>query len=311
MFCIVAFVVLAILGIFSASNRQLAKEAFDCVGRRVTLRPCNTGFDEKMKAKLLGVVITRSEGGAMFLNKHFELLSWIFFVAMMASTVWAVRGVYLFYVTGSCNGANSAAFCVFDPTGSNNQVSATTTCQVHPTTIKDLTLKGVDLSQFPVLNPDSPKKIVFVGCYACDFTRKSYPMIRQLVEKSGASLTFLEYPVKTKSDVLARVSYCVDHTDSSKLWALNDALFSQNIATFEEEASIRQTVTGIGLDADKIMACVNDPKTEDAVQARMKEIVKTKFFGTPTIFIDGQVLVGPKPYRVYGIALEGLFYWLK
>ena len=48
MFCIVAFVVLGIMGIFSATNRGLAKEAFDCVLRRVTLRPCTTGFDQKM-----------------------------------------------------------------------------------------------------------------------------------------------------------------------------------------------------------------------------------------------------------------------
>jgi protein-disulfide isomerase len=39
--------------------------------------------------------------------------------------------------------------------------------------------------------------------------------------------------------------------------------------------------------------------------------VKTKFYGTPTIFINGEALVGPKPYRVYAIAAEGLFYWLK
>ena len=54
MFCIVAFIVLSILGIFSATNRALAREAMDCVFRRVTLRPCNTGFDEKMKARILG-----------------------------------------------------------------------------------------------------------------------------------------------------------------------------------------------------------------------------------------------------------------
>ena len=35
------------------------------------------------------------------------------------------------------------------------------------------------------------------------------------------------------------------------------------------------------------------------------------FMGTPTIFINGQGFVGPKPPRVYAIALEGLFYWLK
>jgi len=38
---------------------------------------------------------------------------------------------------------------------------------------------------------------------------------------------------------------------------------------------------------------------------------KTGFYGTPTIFINGKAFVGPKPYRVYAIALKGLFYWLK
>ena len=110
MFCIIAFVILAILGIFSASNRVLAKEALDCVFRRVTLRPCNTGFDEKMKAKILGSVITRSETAARLINKNFELLSWIFFILMLGSSIWALRGVYLFYVTGSCNGLTRLLF---------------------------------------------------------------------------------------------------------------------------------------------------------------------------------------------------------
>ena len=124
MFCIAAFVVLSIMGIFSASNRQLAREAFDCVGRRVTLRPCNTGFDERMKAKLLGVVIVRSERAAMWLNKNFELLAWFFLILTLGSAFYSVRGVYLFYTTGSCNGVNDTGFCVFDPTGENNQVSS-------------------------------------------------------------------------------------------------------------------------------------------------------------------------------------------
>jgi hypothetical protein len=68
MFCIVAFAVLSILGIFSATNRALAKEALDCVLRRVTLRPCNTGFDEKIKAKILGSVITPLRGGCPLLK---------------------------------------------------------------------------------------------------------------------------------------------------------------------------------------------------------------------------------------------------
>src|SRR5512147_569056 len=105
MFCIVSFIVLSILGVFSASNRDLARESLDCVFRRITLRPCNTGFDEKMKAKILGFVIVRSEGAAMVLNRYFEALSWAFFIILMASSIYSARSLVLFYTTGSCNGA--------------------------------------------------------------------------------------------------------------------------------------------------------------------------------------------------------------
>ena len=43
---------------------------------------------------------------------------------------------------------------------------------------------------------------------------------------------------------------------------------------------------------------------------QLDEATKTGFYGTPTIFINGQSFVGPKPYRVYAIALGGLLYWL-
>ena len=68
MFCIIAFVVLSIIGIFNVSYRELAKEAYDCVFRRITRRPCNTGFKEKMKAKLVGKVLNHSTIIAKFLN---------------------------------------------------------------------------------------------------------------------------------------------------------------------------------------------------------------------------------------------------
>jgi protein-disulfide isomerase len=312
MFCIISFVVLSILGIFSASNRVLAREALDCVFRRVTFRPCNTGFDEKMKAKILGVVITRSEGAAIFLNKYFEALAWVFFVLMLASSVMFVRGLYLFYVTGSCNGLNDTGFCVFDPTGAANQVSSVGTgCQVSPNKEHPigLTLQGVDLSNWPVKNPQGVDTIVFVGCYACDYTRQAYPEIRALVDKFNVKLVFGEYPTKEQSDYLAKVGACVYRQAPDKLWPLNDALFVQDKAVLEDPGNTQKLLVGLGLDVPAINACVQDPATETAVQAQLKEIQKTNFYGTPTVFVNGEPMVGPKPYRVYAIQLKGLFYW--
>lgn len=310
MFCIVAFVVLSILGIFSATNRQLAKEALDCVFRRVTLRPCNTGFDVKMKAKILGSVINRSERAARFINKNFEPLSWVFFVLMLASSIWSVRGLYLFYVSGSCNGLNQEAFCVFDPTGKNNQVSTIEGCPVTPVKAQNVTLAGIDLSGFPIMNASSTSRVVFIGSYGCDYTRATYPQLKAMADKFKISFTYLDYPVKESSDLLSRVGACVFQKDQAAYWKLNDILFSTDKANLSNETFIRDTLNSLGLDAASITSCANSSTTQETITRQLAEITKTNFYGTPTVFINGgEALIGPKPYRVYAIQLRGLIYW--
>jgi protein-disulfide isomerase len=313
MFCVISAIVLSIMGIFSASNRVLAKEALDCVFRRVTLRPCNTGFDQKMKARLLGTVITRSEKAARFLNRNFEYIAWIFFALLLSSGIFTLRGFYLFYTTGSCNGLNDTGLCVFDPTGKNNETSIIDEgCRPgDPVTGTALTLDYTDLSGFPTLNPEDPDKIVFIGCFACDYTRKAYPLVKELVEKTGASLTFLEFQVKEQSDLDARYATCVYQQDPVLYWDYADRLFAADKTNLENEKYLSVVARSLGLDTTQLAACANDPATETLVQELFAQVLNTNFRGTPTVFINGEALVGPKPYRVYAIMLDGFFYWLK
>lgn len=310
MFCIIAFIVLSILGIFSASNRVLAREALDCVFRRVTLRPCNTGFDEKMKARILGSVITRSETAAVFLNRNFEILAWVFFLLLMSSGIYSIRGIFLFYTTGSCNGLNSSSFCVFDPTGKNNDISTGTGCSVKPKSETGISLNGVDLAGVPVVNSTGQNKIVMIGCYHCDYTRKTYPMIRDLANRYHASFTFFNYPVKEKNDYFTRLSYCVNKQDPAKYWAFNDLMFTGDKSQLDTDTYIDKILAQAGLDVNQVKYCTSDMQTSTVVQNQMTEMQKTSFYGTPTVFINGKALVGPKPYRVYAIQLKGLLYWL-
>ncbi len=60
MICLIALFIFAVLGIFSAKYRELSKEAFNCVFRRITLRKCETGFDKKMKAGFVSRLIGKS-----------------------------------------------------------------------------------------------------------------------------------------------------------------------------------------------------------------------------------------------------------
>jgi predicted DsbA family dithiol-disulfide isomerase len=312
MFCIVAFIILAILGIFSASYRDLAREALSCVGRRVTLRPCTTGFDEKMKSRILGSLINRSETAARVINKNFELISWTLFLLMIASTFYAARGLYLFYLTGSCSGLNETSFCLLDPRGENSKVSGLTdSCRVTPTKVSDLTLKDVDLNRFPTLRNGEQGRVVLVGCYGCTYTRKVYPMLKQLAERNHAAFVFAVYPVKVKTPLAARLAQCVYQRNQAAYWRLNDLLFAAPSAELDNPGFLVKAAAGLGLDAGEVSRCLNDPGTDKQVADLMDEISRTNFFGTPTVFIGNQAFVGPKPYRVYAIALRGKLYWLK
>jgi protein-disulfide isomerase len=151
-----------------------------------------------------------------------------------------------------------------------------------------------------------------IGCYGCDYTRKTYPIIQELVNQTGASFTFMEFPVKVKTDLMSRVGYCVYQKDPQAFWKFADTLFVANKVKLDDEAFAAETVSSLGLDSGQVMACASDAQTRDTVTAQMQEVLKTNFYGTPTVFINnGTPLVGPKPYRVYAIMLEGLLYWLK
>ena len=114
MICFVALLVFAILGIFSASHRELAKEAFDCVFRRITLRKCETSFDKKMRMKISTGLLKKSPALGGFVHKNFEILSWAMTIIMMVSLVYGVWGVYNYAAYGNCYGPNSTEYCVYD-----------------------------------------------------------------------------------------------------------------------------------------------------------------------------------------------------
>ena len=112
--CIVALVVFGILGIFSAKYRSLAGEAFQCVFRMVTLRPCESTLNERLKAQIVSKTLSFSPAVARGVNRHFEALSWVFILLFFASLAYSALGVYNYWAFGNCNGPGASGFCAFD-----------------------------------------------------------------------------------------------------------------------------------------------------------------------------------------------------
>jgi hypothetical protein len=112
--CLVALVVLGIMSIFSASYRSWAREALDCVARRLVLRPCRTGFNEKVKARVTSKLMGRSRRAARFAHRHFEAISWVFTIMLFVSLGYSAYGAYNLLTVGTCDPANPDQ-CVFNP----------------------------------------------------------------------------------------------------------------------------------------------------------------------------------------------------
>lgn len=90
MFCIAAFIIFIILGIFSARYRKLAGKAWSCVIKKVTLKPCEIGFKEEAKNALIGKLIITHPRLAKFLDRWIELFATIFVVL----SIWSLLVVF-------------------------------------------------------------------------------------------------------------------------------------------------------------------------------------------------------------------------
>jgi len=105
--CIVALIVFSFLSIVSARYRPLAKDAFKCVFRMITFRPCDVQLETKIKNKITSkLMIVPSL--ARFFYKYFKPISWAFTISFFASLAYSAYGIYNLITFGSCD-PNSAS----------------------------------------------------------------------------------------------------------------------------------------------------------------------------------------------------------
>jgi len=292
MICLIALVVFGILGIFSATHRQYAKEAFDCVFRRMTLRKCQTGFDQRMKAKITGKLMNKNQRIAGFVFKHFELISWLFTLSLFLSIGYSAYSVYNLAVFGNCEG-QVYSFCAFNP-----ETYGFLFFPPNPESIKPMSFDGAKTTG----NPDSKLKILEVGCFSCPFTRQAYPLVKQLMQEYDGKIYFgfkhMPLPSHAYSMDYAEAAECA--SKQGKFWEFFDAAFTRPINCSEQTTQpdfrqeIQLIVKDLNIDLPVFNQCLESHESKQFIESQQKEAVNAGVYGTPTFFINGRVLVAPK-----------------
>src|SRR3989338_4150934 len=288
--CFIALIVFSIMGIFSAKYRQLAKEAFRCVFLKITFRPCDVGLDKKIKAGIVVPLSKKSPDIANFLNKYFELLSFIFTIIMIVSFILAIQGIYNWVTYGNCEGPLSGGACIY------NQILGSNENPICPNTEEGI-----------VFGPTNARiQLIEFGCYSCPYTKKAEPTVQMILEKYPNDVRYiykvLPIPTHNNSKLAAQASICAYDlnfekkfkylksdqisNDKGKYWEYRGLLFENQDEIKQNSEKILEYAEQIGFDKNEFQVCMNSEKTQTQVAITEQEGAESKIKGTPTFFVN-------------------------
>ncbi|PIN84709.1 MAG: hypothetical protein COV47_05975 [Candidatus Diapherotrites archaeon CG11_big_fil_rev_8_21_14_0_20_37_9] len=295
--CIIALIVFGFLGIFSATHRPLAKEAMDCVFRKMTLRPCNTGLDQRLKTIVSMKFMKHHKGLGQFIHKHFETISLILTIIFVVSTIITIISLFNFFAYGNCNGPTSTELCLLNPESYTNSNLLSWLFPPTPEQVKMVSGEGL-----PTIGSEgAPIRIIEVGCFTCPFTKSREPIVAEMLEKYGDKVEFsfkyFPLPAHKYSFEAAEAAECA--RDQGKFWEYKEVLFERQLECTQQETTEDLTVLykefakNLSLNETEFNQCVDTRKHQPYIEAQKQENIGAGIYGTPTFFINGKVLVSP------------------
>ncbi|MFN7990984.1 MAG: thioredoxin domain-containing protein [Candidatus Micrarchaeia archaeon] len=290
--CIIAFIVFAVMSIFSAKYRPLARKGFECVFRTVTMRPCDTGLDEQIKADLVSGLMKLSPGAARILNRHFTLFSWIFVLLTIGSMAYAVFGLYNFYAYGNCEGPGATSACILnDITGDYGRFSEPADL------VPPVALDGITAG-----DPNASVRIIEFGCFTCPYTKKAETTMQEVLKEYNGTVyyVFKPFPLPNHhfSFEAARAVLCANR--QGKQAELRSEIFAQQeVCSADGAIAIKQLANDSGLDMKEFDRCFDGNETGAELAAYVQQGKDAHIYATPTFFVNGKPVVGPKPIEEF------------
>jgi protein-disulfide isomerase len=164
-------------------------------------------------------------------------------------------------------------------------------------------------------SPTAPIVLEEFSSYQCGFcgiyARDTLPqLLASYVETGQVLYVFRDFPLRSQPQSLlaAEAANCAGQVGGADAyWAIHDTLFVRQ-TEWSGRGNAAQLFKGyateLGLDADAYGDCVDSGATREQAEFDLAEGLERGVRGTPTFFIDGQLLVGAQPYAVFARAID-------
>lgn len=180
----------------------------------------------------------------------------------------------------------------------------------------------IDIKGRPVRgNPNAKVTLVNFDDLQCPYCSQMHSVLfPDLLKEYGDRVAFVykDFPLSEIHPWAIHAAInanCLAAQNGDAYWDFADYIHSNRAVINSEKgrdnqfAALDRTAVGTAgkfhLDVPKLQACVKDPKTEQAVNASEKQGEALGVSGTPTMFINGQMLDGARPASEVRAALEG------
>lgn len=153
-----------------------------------------------------------------------------------------------------------------------------------------------------------PIQIVEFSDLQCPHCKAAQPIVEKLVaDFPQVRFTFQQFPLPASlhpwAMKAAQYADCAGQMDKNTFWKYVDAIFEAQggIALATADDKLKELATANGLNAEKIAACAASPATDARVKKSMELGESLNVNQTPTVFINGRMVLG-----IGSIPYEGL-----
>ena len=141
------------------------------------------------------------------------------------------------------------------------------------------------------------------------FNADVFPKIRsEYIDTGKLRYVFREFPLNIKDLACAMVARSIAGDDSAKYFAVVDVMFKQQDRLVEKTSDTLKLIgRQAGLSAQAIEECLKDQAMQDKISAGQKfaeDVLKVE--GTPTFFVDGDIIVGETSFEEFDKRIKTL-----
>ncbi|MEM4134007.1 MAG: DsbA family protein [Candidatus Micrarchaeia archaeon] len=152
----------------------------------------------------------------------------------------------------------------------------------------------------PLGDPNAPITIIEYSDFQCPFCLRVQPTIKQILNdyKGKVKLYYKQFPlIQIHPNARKAAEAALLAGDQGKFWEYHNKLFeNQNNLDVE---SLKRYAAELGLDTVKFNAGLDNGEKATQVNSELQEGLANGVQGTPTFFINGQMISGAQPYSVF------------